>query len=136
MTLRDEEDVELTDKELTSRPRQQPRDDLRSLRLASSHLAKTYQSLSPRLKDPEKVLLRYSRAQQQAQWIVSSSRSYLPEDFVFHFEARIGRGYPSSPFDESVPTKRAVLRLRKLIRELLHSIASAAEGISEERYGV
>ena len=135
MTLRDEEDVELTGRKPASGPRQQPRDDLRSLRLASSHLGKTYQSLSPRLKDPEKVLLRYSRAQQQAQWIVSNFRSYLPEDFVFHFEARIGRGYPSSPFDEAVPTKRALLRLRKLIRELLHSITSAVEGISEEGYG-
>lgn len=131
MTSRDEDDIELS-----GTRRQQPRDDFRSLKLASSYLAKTYQGLSPRLKDPEKVLLRYSRAQQQAQWIVSNFRPYLPEDFVFHFESRIGRGYPSSPFDDSIPTKRAVLRLRKLIRELLRSIASTAESMSEERYGV
>ncbi|MSQ15389.1 MAG: hypothetical protein EXR50_05955 [Dehalococcoidia bacterium] len=126
MTLSHEEETESAGER-----RQQPREDTRSLRLASSHLARSYQSLSPRLKDPERVVYRYSRAQQQAQWVVNNFRAYLPGDFVFQFEARIGRGYPSSPFDETVPSKRAVLRLRKLIRELLHLLASANEALSE-----
>ena len=127
MILGDEEGLEATREQ-----RPQSRGDLRSLRLASFHLAKSYASLSPRLKDPEKLLLRYSRVQQQAQWIVSNFRPYLPEDFIFHFESRIGRGYLSSPFDDSVPSKRAVLRLRKLIRDLLRCVDSTTQGISED----
>ena len=94
--------------------------DLFALAEALRNLREVYRLLRPELRDPEKVTLRVYRLQQQGLWIVNSYGRYLPEDFVYRFRGAIGRVPLTLPFDQYVPSRRSILRLRKLTRELLH----------------
>ncbi|MBI2887305.1 MAG: hypothetical protein HYY02_08855 [Chloroflexi bacterium] len=105
-------------------------DDLRALQQAARSLRESYRTLRPDLRDPEKIILRYQRAQQRAQWIVATYGTYLGEDFVYRFQGAIGAPVPASPFDDTAPTRRAILRLRKVTRELLEAVGSLVEGES------
>lgn len=103
-------------------------EDLRALRQAAQSLKESYRMLRPDLRDPEKITVRYLRTQQRAQWIVTTYGAYLGEDFVYRFQGAIGAPVPASPFDETAPTRRAILRLRKVARELLEAVAALLEG--------
>lgn len=103
-------------------------EDFRALAQAAQRLADAYRFLRPSLKDPEKIVLRFQRTQQRAQWIVATYGRLLPADFVYRFQGSFGgASYPSTPFDESVPPKRAVLRLRQASRELLRLVAAVLD---------
>ncbi|GEM_PF-3698322 len=102
-------------------------EDLRALRAAVERLQEAYQLLKPSLRDAEKLSLRYQRVVQRAQWIVGTYGRYFPQDMVHGFQGSFGSAYPSSAFDETVPGKRAVLRLRAFVREILEVASHASD---------
>ena len=95
---------------------------LRELGQAVHRLEAAYRLLRPTLKDPEKLTLRYYRVQGRAGWILTNYRRLLPEDTVYRLQGRLGRPALASPFDEAVPSRRALLRLRQTARELLEAV--------------
>lgn len=101
-------------------------EDLRALRVAVERLQEAYHLLKPSLRDAEKLSLRYQRVVQRAQWIVGTYGRYFPQDMVYGFQGSFGSMYPSSAFDEAVPGKRAVLRLRAFVREILEQARHAS----------
>lgn len=100
-------------------------EDLRGLAEAAQRLAQACRRLTPNLRDPEKVTLRYWRAQQRALWILSTYGRYFPPDLVYHVQSHLGQPYLASPFDETVPPRGAVQRLRQVARELLAAVEAA-----------
>lgn len=112
-------------------------EDFRALAQAAQRLAEAYRSLRPSLKDPEKTVLRFQRTQGRAQWIVTTYGRLLPAEFVYRFQGSFGgSSYATTPFDESVPPKRAVLRLRQGCRELLRVVAALLDEreVTEEEW--
>lgn len=95
---------------------------LRELAQALHRLEAAYRLLRPTLKDPEKLSLRYYRVQGRAAWILSNFHRLLPEDTGYRLQGRLGTPVLSSPFDEAVPSRRAVLRLRQTARELIEAV--------------
>ena len=95
---------------------------LRELSQAVHRLEAAYRLLRPELKDPEKLSLRYYRVQGRAAWILSNFHRLLPEDTGYRLQGRLGAPVLSSPFDETVPSRRAVLRLRQTARELMEAV--------------
>ena len=106
----------------------QETEDLRGLAVAGERLREAYVLLKPSLRDPEKLSLRYQRVIQRAQWVVSTYSRHFPPDMVYRFQGAFGGAYPSSAFDQSVPGKRSVLRLRAFVREILDH---ATHGVAE-----
>lgn len=107
-------------------------EDLRGLGQAVERLRTSHRVLRLTLRDPEKVGWRFQRLQQQAQWVVNTYGRHLPQDFVYRFQGNIGAAFPASPFDDSVPSRRTVLRLRALTRELLGLVDSLLGGADFE----
>ncbi len=111
-------------------------EDFRALQQAAQSLAEAYRLLKPSLKDPEKVTLRFMRTQQRAQWIVATFGHLLPQEFTDHFHSSATQVASGSPFDETVPSKRAIVRLRQSTRELqelVHRILQGEE-VAEDRW--
>ncbi|GEM_PF-4782299 len=107
-------------------------EDLRALAQGLQRLDAAYHKLSPALRDPEKLTLRYWRVQQRMQWVAANYARLLPEELRLRLYARAGRAYLTGPFDERVPGRRAVVNLRALVRDVLAaaraSMAGAAAG--------
>lgn len=101
--------------------------DLRALEQAADQLRAAYRRLSPGLRDPERRTLRYWRTQQRLGWIVATYGALLPEEVVARVHARAGRSYLANAFDESAPSRRAVLNLRALTREVLAAVEAALD---------
>lgn len=104
--------------------------DLRALEQAANRLRAAYRRLNPALKDPERLTLRYWRTQQRARWILSNYGRLLPEEVVARVGGRTGRAYLATPFDETVPSRRAVVNLRAITRELLAAVEVALAELS------
>jgi len=100
---------------------------LRELAQAVHRLEAAYRILRPDLKDREKISLRYYRVQGRAAWILTTFHRLLPEDAAYRLQGRLGTPVLSSPFDETIPSHRAVLRLRQTIRELLEAVRPVLE---------
>lgn len=111
-------------------------EDFRALQRAAQSLAEAYRLLKPSLKDPEKVTLRFQRTQQRTQWIVATFGHLLPQEFTDRFHSNATQAALSSPFDETVPSKRAILRLRQSARELQELVERILQGeaVAEDRW--
>ena len=107
-------------------------EDFRALQRAAQSLAEAYRLLKPSLKDPEKVTLRFQRTQQRAQWIIATFGHLLPQDFTDRFHGNTTQVVLGSPFDETVPSKRAILRLRQSARELQDLVERILQGEAVE----
>lgn len=100
---------------------------LRELTQALHRLEAAYRLLRTNLKDPERLSLRYYRVQGRAGWILTNFHRLLPEDTGYRLQSRLGAPVLSSPFDEAVPSHRAVLRLRQTARELIEAVRPVLE---------
>ena len=96
---------------------------LRELQQAARRLEAAYRRLSPNLREPERLTLRYYRVQGRAAWILSTYGRLLPEDVAYRLQGRLGAPVLSSPFDEAIPSRRALARMRQTARELLEALA-------------
>ena len=106
--------------------------DVHALAQAAERLRTAYDRLSPALRDPEKRTLRFWRTQQRLQWVVMNYGNLLPEELLTRFHGRVGRTYLTGPFDESVPSRRAVVTLRALTREVLAGVAAAVDRLNRK----
>ncbi len=98
---------------------------LRELAQAARRLEAALRRLSPNLKDPERLTLRYYRVQGRAAWILATYGRFLPEDTAYRLQSRLGAPVLASAFDEAVPSRRALTRMRQTARELLDAIGPA-----------
>jgi len=106
-------------------------EDLRALAQGLQRLDAAYHKLNPALRDPEKLTLRYWRVQQRMQWVAANYARLLPEELRVRLYARAGAAYLTGPFDERVPTRRAVVNLRALVRELLTAARAGMAGAAQ-----
>lgn len=100
-------------------PAPKPGLDMRALSRGLDRLRAVYATLNPALRDPEKLTLRYWRTQQRILWLLRTYGRLLPLEVRTALSGRLGRAHLTSPFDETVPSRRSVVALRAATRQVL-----------------